>query len=79
MSKFMEIVINVCPPSYVEIALGDHRGQELVLSLETWKELYEQRRNIYKLLRNDYKDNFINVGTVNRQNLPDERFYIRTS
>ncbi|KAL6254752.1 hypothetical protein P5V15_014078 [Pogonomyrmex californicus] len=40
--KFLEIGINVGPPSYVEIALGDHRGQELILSLETWKGLYEQ-------------------------------------
>ncbi|XP_025073103.1 uncharacterized protein LOC105423088 [Pogonomyrmex barbatus] len=62
--KFLEIGINVGPPSYVEIALGDHRGQELILSLETWKGLYEQRWNIYKLLRNDYKDNFISVGPL---------------
>ncbi|KAL6256710.1 hypothetical protein P5V15_011637 [Pogonomyrmex californicus] len=48
--KFLEIGINVGPPSYVEPALGDHRGQELILSLETWKGLYEQRWNIYKLL-----------------------------
>ncbi|KAL6254748.1 hypothetical protein P5V15_014074 [Pogonomyrmex californicus] len=62
--KFLEIGINVGPPSYMEIALGDHRGQELILSLETWKGLYEQRWNIYKLLRNDYKDNFISVGLL---------------
>ncbi|KAL6254086.1 hypothetical protein P5V15_014705 [Pogonomyrmex californicus] len=60
--KFLEIGINVGPPSYVEIALGDHRGQELILSLETWKGLHEQ--NIYKLLRNNYKDNFISVGPL---------------
>ena len=57
--KFLEIGINVGPPSYVEIVLGDHRGHELSLSLETWKSLYEQRWNIYKMLRNEYKDNFI--------------------
>ncbi|XP_025074847.1 uncharacterized protein LOC112552846 [Pogonomyrmex barbatus] len=62
--KFLEIGINIGPPSYVEIALGDHRGQELILSLETWKGLYEQRWNIYKLLLNDYKDNFISVGPL---------------
>ncbi|XP_011644671.1 uncharacterized protein LOC105431884 [Pogonomyrmex barbatus] len=62
--KFLEIGINVGPPSYVKIALGDHRGQELILSLETWKGLHEQQRNIYKLLRNNYKDNFINVGPL---------------
>jgi len=40
--KYLEIRINVGPPSYVEIALRDHRGHELSLSLETWKGLYEQ-------------------------------------
>ncbi|KAL6263072.1 hypothetical protein P5V15_005871 [Pogonomyrmex californicus] len=59
--KFLEIGINVDPPSYVEITLGDHRGQELILSLETWKGFHEQQWNIYKLLRNNYKDNFISI------------------
>ncbi|KYN29367.1 hypothetical protein ALC57_01190 [Trachymyrmex cornetzi] len=62
--KYLEIGINVGPPSYVEIALGDHRGHELSLSLETWKGLYEQRWNIYKMLRNEYKDNFMSVGPL---------------
>ena len=62
--KFLEIGINVGPPSYVEIVLGDHRGHELPLSLETWKSLYDQRWNIYKMLRNEYKDNFISVGPL---------------
>ena len=30
--KFLEIGINVGPPSYVEIVLGDHRGHELAVS-----------------------------------------------
>ncbi|XP_025074383.1 uncharacterized protein LOC112552726 [Pogonomyrmex barbatus] len=59
--KFLEIGINVGAPSYVEIALGDHQGQELILSLKMWKGLYEQRWNIYKLLQNDYKNNFISI------------------
>ncbi|KAL6266032.1 hypothetical protein P5V15_002886 [Pogonomyrmex californicus] len=50
--KFLEIGINVGPPSY------------LILSLETWKGLHEQQWNIYKLLRNNYKDNFISVGPL---------------
>ncbi|KAL6254706.1 hypothetical protein P5V15_014016 [Pogonomyrmex californicus] len=29
--KFLEIGINIGPPSYVEITLADHRGQELTL------------------------------------------------
>lgn len=64
--KFLEIGINVGPPSYVEIAIRDHRGKELILSLETWKGLCEQRRNIQNLLRNDSHDiyNFISVGPL---------------
>ncbi|KAL6264271.1 hypothetical protein P5V15_004362 [Pogonomyrmex californicus] len=61
--KFLEIGINVNPPSYMDIAVGD-RGQKLILSLETWKGLYEQRWNIYKLLQNDYKNNFVSVGQL---------------
>ncbi|XP_077260495.1 uncharacterized protein LOC143896466, partial [Temnothorax americanus] len=65
--KFLEIGINVGPPSYVEIAVGDpRRGKELLLSLETWKALYEQRQNIQNFFRNDFKDihSFINVGPL---------------
>ncbi|XP_039312718.1 uncharacterized protein LOC120359405 [Solenopsis invicta] len=62
--KYLEIGINVGPPSYVEIAIGDHQGREFILSVETWKGLYEQRWNISKLIRNDYKDNFISVGPL---------------
>ena len=81
--KYLEIGINVGPPSYVEITLGDHRGHELSLSLETWKGLYEQQWNIYKMLRNEYKDNFISIGplTVSVCTLNDyartSRFFIR--
>ncbi|KYN12119.1 hypothetical protein ALC57_15712 [Trachymyrmex cornetzi] len=62
--KYLEIGIHVGPPSYVEIALGDNRGHELSLSLETWKGLYEQRWNIYKMLRNEHNDIFISVEAL---------------
>ncbi|KYN26648.1 hypothetical protein ALC57_03978 [Trachymyrmex cornetzi] len=62
--QVFEIEISVGPPSYVEIALRVHRGHELSLSLETWKGLYEQRWNIYKMLRSEHKDNFISVGLL---------------
>jgi len=75
--KFLEIGINVGPSSYVEIALGDHRGHELSLSLETWKNLYEQRWNIYKMLR--IQGQFYKLWTANRQSLHAERCYARTS
>ncbi|KYN23137.1 hypothetical protein ALC57_04440 [Trachymyrmex cornetzi] len=38
--KYLEIGINVGPPSYVEIALGDHRGHELPLSLVYYIYIY---------------------------------------
>jgi len=57
--KFLEIRINVLVHRVMWRSLGDHRGHEL--SLKTWKSLYEQR---WKILRNEYKDNFINVGSL---------------
>jgi len=48
--KYLEIGINVGPPSYVEIAIEDHHGNELIMSLETWKRLYEQRGHIQNCL-----------------------------
>ena len=45
--KYLEIGSNAGSPSYVEIVLGDHRGHELSLSLETWKGLYEQHNGIF--------------------------------
>ena len=64
--KFLEIGINVGPPSYIEIAIGDNRGNKLILSIETWKELHEQRWNIQNCLRN-YKNNSISIGPLTVQ------------
>jgi len=76
--KFLEIGIRVDPPSYVEIAIGDHRGRELILSLETWKGLYEQRHTIQNYLNNDSSNDvhtFIGVGplTVRFHKINDTR------
>jgi len=61
---------------YVEITLGDHRRHELMTSLMMWKSLYEQRWNIYKMLQNKYKRNFIIVRplTVSICTLNDATF-----
>jgi len=62
----LKIGINVGPPNYVEIAIGDHRGNELILSLETWKGLYEQRGHIQNCLWNcgNISNDSINVGSL---------------
>ncbi|XP_026827658.1 uncharacterized protein LOC113562423 [Ooceraea biroi] len=62
--KYLDIGINVGPPSYVEIAIGDHRGNELSLSLETWKGLYEQRWDIQDRLCKDVRGRPITVGPL---------------
>ncbi|RLU25504.1 hypothetical protein DMN91_001660 [Ooceraea biroi] len=62
--KYLDIGINVGPPSYVEIAIGDHRGNELILSLETWKGLYEQQWNIQNHLCKDVRDRPLTVGPL---------------
>jgi len=77
--KFLEIGINVGSPNYVEITLENHRGHELSLFLETWKSLYEQRWNIYKMLTKRIQGQFYKCWIANRQNLYAERCYARTS
>ncbi|EZA56795.1 hypothetical protein X777_03200 [Ooceraea biroi] len=45
--KYLEVGINVeYGPSYMEIAVGDKRGNELTLGMETWKGLVEHQRLI---------------------------------
>ncbi|KYN14631.1 hypothetical protein ALC57_13161 [Trachymyrmex cornetzi] len=74
--KFLDIGIVVGSTSHVEIAICDNRGNRIILPHVTWKAFieshadverlmqYEQRCNIYKMLRNEYKDNFISVGPL---------------
>jgi len=61
----LEIGINVGSPSYVEIAIGDHCGNELIKSLER-KGLYEQRGHIQTWLwnRGDIPIDSISVGPL---------------
>jgi len=49
-------------PNYVQIALGDHHRR--TVAVEMWKSFYEQRWNIYMMLWNEYKHNFISVGPL---------------
>ena len=49
----MDIGINVTTPSHVEIALGDNRGNEILLSYGVWEELINQRDNIGCFFTND--------------------------
>ncbi|XP_011859021.1 PREDICTED: uncharacterized protein LOC105556534 [Vollenhovia emeryi] len=46
------VIRQIGPPSYIEIAIGNHRRNELVLSPETWRALCEQRSNVEKYLGN---------------------------
>ena len=65
--KFLEIGINVGPPSYVEIAVGDYRGNELILSIErALRTALSNRWNIRIYLWNRYKDisKSISVGPL---------------
>ncbi|RLU22644.1 hypothetical protein DMN91_004922, partial [Ooceraea biroi] len=62
--KFLEIGINVGLSNYIEIAIGDNRGNELILSFETWKGLYGQRMDIQHHLYNDVRGCPISVGPL---------------
>ena len=45
----MEIGISVGITSYVELALGDNRGNKIILPIETWKSLMQKRVDIERL------------------------------
>ncbi|EGI58378.1 hypothetical protein G5I_13528 [Acromyrmex echinatior] len=62
--KFLEIGINVGPPSYVEIALGDH-----YMNCRCLSKRGRPLRTAMKYLQdasNEYKDNFTSVGQFHR-------------
>ncbi|XP_014482765.1 PREDICTED: uncharacterized protein LOC106748593, partial [Dinoponera quadriceps] len=44
--KYLEIGINIGPASYVELVLGDNRGNHLILPNEIWKEIIHRRAHI---------------------------------
>jgi len=61
----LEIGINFGPPNYVEIAIED-RGNELILSLKTWKGLYEQQHIQNCLWKSwEYPERFYQRWTAN--------------
>ncbi|XP_070513011.1 uncharacterized protein [Cardiocondyla obscurior] len=64
--KYLEIGVNVGSQNYVEIAIGDTRGHEIVLSLEAWKSLCEYQENILNLLHNKFRnpEDFVQLGSV---------------
>ena len=47
----MEIGISVGAVSYVELVLGDNRGNQIVLPFDTWKSLMQKRMEIERLLQ----------------------------
>ena len=49
--KYLEIGISMRPIALVEIVLGDNRGNQLVLSIPTWKGLIEKRADIEQRMR----------------------------
>ncbi|KMQ91625.1 hypothetical protein RF55_8480 [Lasius niger] len=47
--KYLEIGISVGITSYVELALGDNRGNQIILPIETWKSQMQKRADIEQL------------------------------
>jgi len=64
--KYLEIGVNVGLQSYVEIIIGDNRGQEMSLSLEAWKSLCEYQENILHLLHNEFRNpqDIVHLGSI---------------
>ncbi|XP_071571277.1 uncharacterized protein [Temnothorax nylanderi] len=49
--KYLDIGISVGPVSFVELLLGDNRGNQMVLAYTTWTALIERRADIERLLQ----------------------------
>ncbi|XP_011069202.1 PREDICTED: uncharacterized protein LOC105155030 [Acromyrmex echinatior] len=49
--KYLDIGINVGSMSFVELLIGDNRGNRIILSYTTWKIFIERRMNIERLLQ----------------------------
>ncbi|XP_071574651.1 uncharacterized protein [Temnothorax nylanderi] len=48
--KYLDVGISVGPTSFVELILGDNRGNQIVLPHATWTALIEKRTDIEQLL-----------------------------
>ncbi|XP_024880439.1 uncharacterized protein LOC112460140, partial [Temnothorax curvispinosus] len=48
--KYLDVGINVGPMSFVDILIGDNRGNQIVLPHATWTALIERRMDIEQLL-----------------------------
>ena len=49
--KYLDIGISVGPISYVEMILGDNKGNQIILSYATWKTFMEQRANVEQFVQ----------------------------
>ncbi|XP_039303319.1 uncharacterized protein LOC120357265 [Solenopsis invicta] len=47
--KYLDIGISVGPTSFVEILIGDNRGNQIILAHATWTALFQKRVDIERL------------------------------
>jgi len=49
--KYLDIGISVGPMSFVEILLGDNKGNQIILPYATWETFIARRADIEKLMQ----------------------------
>ena len=49
--KYLDIGISVGPISFVELAIGDNRGNQIILHYEPWRTLLQRRADIERLMQ----------------------------
>jgi hypothetical protein len=54
--KYLDVGVNIGPPSTVVIALGDCHGKEIYLTPEMWRAFVERKRDILSHLQSDAND-----------------------
>ncbi|XP_029659375.1 uncharacterized protein LOC115233211 [Formica exsecta] len=63
--KYLDIGISVGITSYVKLHLGDNRGNQIVLSIDTWESLMMKRADVERLVQTpDHTPIWVNDLTI---------------
>ncbi|KAL6254068.1 hypothetical protein P5V15_014685 [Pogonomyrmex californicus] len=75
--KYLDIGINVGPVSYVELRIGDNRGNQILLPYVMWKTLIEKRVDIEQLVQSIAPS--MHSATIVKFTLRDTCLYMKPS
>ena len=65
--KYLNIGISVGPISFVEILIGDNRGNQMILPHATWTALFQKRMEIEQLVKSTSPSSAVLIQDLNVQ------------